>query len=208
MSLSHVATLPRRLVVWLCRFRQRRGYGIHSPFAFSFVTGVVYERGTYYAYAGLHAARRGTAAALRECDDRLLLRLANAVQPRHALVWGKRTALTLRYLKAGCPGCDYLQVTATETTPPAQAVAGVTPVDLLYVDDAKAWPALVWGTIGHVGPKACFVIRHIHRDRTARSAWRRFCRDERVRVSFDLYDFGIAFFEARLNKQDYTVNYF
>ena len=38
-----------RSLRWLRRFRKRRGYGIHSPAAFQFVTGVVYEKGEYYA---------------------------------------------------------------------------------------------------------------------------------------------------------------
>lgn len=46
---------------WLLRFRHRRGYGIHSPFAFSFVTGVVYEQGTYYAYPELKAMYKNSA---------------------------------------------------------------------------------------------------------------------------------------------------
>lgn len=39
--------------IWLKRFRHRRGYGVHSPFAFDFLTYVVYERGEYYAYREL-----------------------------------------------------------------------------------------------------------------------------------------------------------
>ena len=37
---------------WLLRFRKRCGYGIHSPFAFQFVTGVIYEKGAYFAGKG------------------------------------------------------------------------------------------------------------------------------------------------------------
>ena len=29
-----------------------------------------------------------------------------------------------------------------------------------------------------------------------------------LRVSFDLYDFGIACFEARFNKENHLINYF
>ena len=45
-------------LVWLMRFRHRCGYGVHSPFAFNFLTGVVYERTPYYAYARLDSADR------------------------------------------------------------------------------------------------------------------------------------------------------
>ena len=42
--------------IWLKRFRHRRGYGVHSPFAFAFLTDVVYERNAYYAYHELDAS--------------------------------------------------------------------------------------------------------------------------------------------------------
>ena len=44
-----------RFWVRLKRIRHRRGYGVHSPFAFNFLTYVVYERGEYYAYRDLAA---------------------------------------------------------------------------------------------------------------------------------------------------------
>ena len=34
----------------LSRFRYRCGYGVHSPFAFSLITDVIYEKMPYYAY--------------------------------------------------------------------------------------------------------------------------------------------------------------
>ena len=43
-------------LVWLMRIRHRCGYGVHSPFAFRFLTDVVYERTPYYAYSTLDEA--------------------------------------------------------------------------------------------------------------------------------------------------------
>ena len=52
------------------------------------------------------------------------------------------------------------------------------------------------------------VLAGIYASQAGREAWRSLKADSRVRVTFDLYDFGIAFFQRRLNKQDYIVNYF
>ena len=71
----------RRCLRWMRRFRHRRGYNIHSPFAFNLVTGVIYERGAYYAYDDLRNLRKTVPSKLRERDDRLLLRLINASAP-------------------------------------------------------------------------------------------------------------------------------
>ena len=78
--MNRYSDLLPRCLRWLLRFRHRCGYGIHSPFAFGFVTGVIYESGQYYAYAPLHRCFQEQKAAdgLRECDLRLLFRVANA----------------------------------------------------------------------------------------------------------------------------------
>ena len=43
----------KRPFIWLSRFRYRCGYGVHSPFAFSLITDVIYEKMPYYAYSSL-----------------------------------------------------------------------------------------------------------------------------------------------------------
>ena len=96
---------PRSLwrpVVWVCRFRHRRGYGVHSPFAFQLITRVFYERGEFYAYRPLAAVRRTEACGLSERLDRLMLRLVNDVQPRRVVLWGDAVGMTRRYVEAGC----------------------------------------------------------------------------------------------------------
>ena len=34
----------KRYWIWLKRFRHRKGYGVHSPFAFDFITRVIYNK--------------------------------------------------------------------------------------------------------------------------------------------------------------------
>ena len=83
-----------RCYVWLCRFRHRRGYGIHSPFAFGLVTKVFYERGAFYAYAPLRKMRRQIAHDTTERGDRLMLRIINAFQPADCFIGGEQIQLT------------------------------------------------------------------------------------------------------------------
>ena len=108
--ISTLIKAPRRTLRWLRRFRHRRGYGIHSPFAFGFVTGVVYEAGAYYAYAPLAQKWRGmlNGCPLRPKDLRLLLRLANFQHP--ACCWCVGYAADgaeVAWLKAGSSGTHY-----------------------------------------------------------------------------------------------------
>ena len=94
-----------RFWVRLKRFRHRRGYGVHSPFAFNFLTYVVYERGEYYAYRDL-AARHPVpffrcGGHLAKCR-KFLFRLANYVHPAVIRLVGGVGTAEADYLSAGC----------------------------------------------------------------------------------------------------------
>ena len=105
----------KRPFIWLCRFRHRRGYGVHSPFAFSFIKGVVFERTAYYGYAPLREqekemARREGRGVLAEGlrVRRLLFRVANYAHPATIIDVGVPAASSL-YLKAACGGAVYTE---------------------------------------------------------------------------------------------------
>ena len=89
----------------LCRrVPNRRGYGIHSPFAFGFVTGVI---GEFYAYDELRKMRRDGSHTLREKDERLLLRIANFQHPQSGTLLGDPAPTTRWALAAGCRKCAW-----------------------------------------------------------------------------------------------------
>ena len=103
--------LIRRPWVWFYRFRKRRGYGVHSPFAYSFLTSVVYERTAYYAYHDLNRlhpwwVRRGGLYPLT-CR-RLLFRLANYVHPQRICIMGDRP-VERAYLTAAVPRAKWVE---------------------------------------------------------------------------------------------------
>lgn len=201
--LHHYIYRMRRAWVRLCRFRHRRGYGIHSPFAFAKVTGVFYERGTYYAYADLEAAYPVRPCGPTRRDLRLLLRLCNDAMPRTALVWtaGDDPAPPA-YLRAGRPSCHF----STTSVPPRLGADEELP-DLVYVDAGEAWEESLAPWLDATTDRSVLILRGIHRSRTALAAWRRLQARQNVRVTFDLYEWGLAYFEQRLNKQDYLISY-
>lgn len=229
--MNRYSDLLSRCLRWLLRFRHRCGYGIHSPFAFGFVTGVIYENGQYYAYAPLHRCFQEQKAAdgLRECDLRLLFRVANASGASSVWLSSSGSPLVEQYVRAALvraqvynmsgadhgtqnggrpleahrreqPAQEGNTAFGTETLP-AQA-------DFFYADANGISSEFLEMAVRRAGPKAFFVLRGIGRNRAARRIWSRLKADARVRVTFNLYDFGIACFESRLNKEDYIVNYF
>ena len=187
----------RRFSRWLTRWRHRCGYGVHSPWAFSWITEVIYNDFAYYAYAPLHRRRllpaadpEALAGALNEKDDRLLFRLANAAEAREIALVGAVDPREKAYLAAARTGA---RLTAYDALPS----------DLL--------PTPPYSPISAESrPEGCrlAVVHGIDRDAAARAAWVSFQNHPDVHVSFDLGRFGLAFFAPQLQRQHYVVAYF
>ena len=188
---------------WLRRFRKRRGYGIHSPAAFQFVTGVIYEKGTYYAYARLHSERQQLRPSTREKDDRLLFRLVNFHHPRAIVAYGegRNFDMACRYIKTAC-SCPLHRLSPQSKAPIRTADADC------YYFDAPSWAERLPELLDLLNDGTFVVVRNPHANNSSAEAWRTLCADKRVRQSFDLHDFGICQCEARLNKEHFVINYY
>lgn len=179
---------------WLLRFRHRRGYGIHSPFAFSFVTGVVYEQGTYYAYPELKAMYKQLRPhGVRLKDGRLLFRLANFAQPQVIGLVGYRIdSWAARCLSEGC---RHARIVEDDELSQADFV-------LLSAMKARQAEAI----LANLPTGGTLVVMHtIGRNR---EVWRNVIAHPRAVVTFNLADFGIVMVRPELNKQNYVINYY
>ena len=102
--------LVRKPWIWVSRFRNRKGYGVHSPFAYSFIRGVVLETTPYYAYselARLHPwwVRWGRMYPL-SCRQ-LLFRLANFAEPK-TVVLLTEDEVAKKYVRAAVPRAEII----------------------------------------------------------------------------------------------------
>ena len=133
ISYSYIYNKVWRPIVRLLRFRHRCGYGIHSPFAWAKVTGVVYECGLYYAYAPLltaHPMGSGRHDGMTLGDLRLLFRLSNDTHPRRGhIVIQKGLAAPAAYLRSGCKSCQWTTADSAKPTLPAAEA-----LDFVYLD--------------------------------------------------------------------------
>lgn len=167
--------------IWLARFRHRKGYGVHSPFAFRFITDVIYERTPFYAYSELDKALPASMRLRQRRGLHLLLRLSNHLQPTSILLpkdawWEKR------YLQSGCQKAKFHPIPA----------AGEMNLCLLREPSDEV--------LQHISEQSVLVLDNLHRHR-------HWFQSLPSVVSFDLYDLGIAFFDKQYNKQYYKVNF-
>lgn len=205
--------LLKRPFIWLRRFRHRRGYGVHSPFAFDFITRVVYEHTPYYQYKELSAEQRrlvsekGHSWACRESQKvkRLLFRLVNRAQPTFIVNVGPDSAAEL-YMKAAKKDTGYLHASQLDELFLERGV----PVDFLYLHDYRQ-PSLVRAVFDvcadRVTERSVFVIEGVGYSPAMRQLWHDMRCDARAGITFDLYDLGVIFFDKSKIKQDYIVNF-
>lgn len=212
MSISRTLYVLVRPYTWVSRFRHRRGYGVHSPFAFNFITRVIFERAAYYKYAELRALEKRQrqekgAAWLYEPlrVKRLLFRLVNFSQPGTVVDAGRLAASSL-YLKAGCERAVYLGAADLSEL----FLEAGEPVDFLYLHDYRR-PDFVEQVfqvcVSRATARSLFVVEGICYSRPMKKLWRQMQADARVGITFDLYDLGILFFDKSKAKQDYIVNF-
>lgn len=189
--------------IWLFRLRKRRGYGVHSPYAFDFITGVIYERGEYYAYEKLDRllpwyahTPRNLPWPFRTCCLRpqrilhLLFRLANFSEARHALFIGKK-ALAYEYMKTALPHAQW-----------HREVSEAEKCELIYVGEVNESTSQE-NTFHFTRPRLV-IIDHLHRNYPIFSALK---TDVHTTLTFDLYDLGIVMQGLSLNRMDYIVNF-
>ncbi len=186
--------MKHRFLTWLLRFRHRRGYGIHSPFAFTFVTDVVYNQGTYYAYASLrhfYQVHRAEWGSLRLKDCKLLFRLTNFQHPQRVRLVGYPPSHPVcRFIQAGS---KHSQLSPTASRP-----------QLVVANEE--WPTQAHHLIAELPEGAMLMLTHVGGKNKA--AWRQLLAHPNAQIAFDLYDFGIVINHPQLQRAHYVVNYY
>ena len=210
--MNRIILTLKRPFIWLCRFRNRCGYGVHSPFAFNLITQVIYQSTPYYKYKDLEAEEKRLAL---EKDKhwryepkkvkQFLFRLVNYTQPGTVVDAGTLAASAL-YLKGGKEGVDY---TSASDLSELFLESGI-PVDFLYLHDYRH-PDFMEDVFricaDRITEKSVFVVEGIRYSSKMLALWKRMKKDECVGITFDLYDLGVIFFDKTKIKQDYIINF-
>lgn len=114
------------------RFRYRKGHGVHSPFAYNFITGIIEEKSPYYIFEDIEKLRselledntivefispkgvvkRKTVAEITAKEAHsdkygaLLFRIVNFFQSKSILQIGASTGIMTLYMAAPCKDCQ------------------------------------------------------------------------------------------------------
>ncbi len=181
------------------RFIRRLGFGIQSPWAYSFVKDVLYERLRFYAYDDLSVLFPGRSKAEVRRDEQLF-RLVNHFRPERILVVGGCGDSSLEYMRAANRAAEVVVVTSDSpsdvpvVSAPFVYIGAATPQDVARrVVDAgmscgDCWTLVVDGIGG--GNKIL---------------WRSLLTGMDGVLTFDMKYRGVAFFDSSRTSHNYVV---
>ena len=203
----------QRIWNWCRRFRYRCGYGVHSPSDFFLITSVIYEGLPYYAYKTLkETPLLKSLPHYREKVNRLLFRLVNFYHPTLLVEVGEGNGDSFRYMCAARPSMKSVGLKGLDKEETLcllnKELLQEKSLDFLHIGFTPYYMEAFEAACSYLHEGSCVVIGDIYASEERKEWWRRLTEDERVRISFDLYDVGILLFEGKRFKQNYKVNFF
>lgn len=202
----------RRYWNWCRRFRHRCGYGVHSPSDFFLITSVIYEKGMYYAYQPLGKKRFSAYLPhYRKKVNRLLFRLVNYLKPSTLIEVGVGNGASISYMRAARTSMQSHTIKGKNREKTLEAldkhIQTLGGIDLLHIGYTPHYQEVFGQAVPFVHDGSCFIIGNPYQTKEKEMWWKRLQEDERVRLTFDLYDIGLIFFDRKRIKQNYIVNF-
>lgn len=176
------------------RFRNKRGYGVHSPFMFNLILNVIRDKERHFCYPEIREKELGLRYHERKLY-RLLYRLTYFLDNKKILCFGKY-AETL---------ADYLQDERTDALIAVNRPDLFTTADFIYLGrDAKLFLGEErFSALDMTGKeKKCIVICDIYKGFNMQM-WLQL--RQKATVSVDMMRYGILFFDEKLQKGKYSL---
>ena len=205
--------LVRRIWNWCRRFRYRCGYGVHSPSDFFLITSVIYENLPYYAYRALKVSPAlASLPHYREKVNRLLFRLVNYFRPASLIEVGEGNGDSFRYLCAARASMVTACLKGEDKEETLRQLKlkldGMKQIDCLHIAFTPYYNEVFEMVFPYLCEHSFVIGGGIYASEEREAWWKQLVADERVRISFDLYDIGLLLFEKKRFKQNYIVNFF
>lgn len=173
----------------------------------------MYEKLPYYAYAELKAASGPESLPhYRQKVNRLLFRLVNHFRPDSLVEVGSGNGDAFRHLKAARASMYSVSLKGEdwqETLPRLkEELERMKTVDFLHIGHTPYYKEVFEVAFPYLHTGSCVVVGGIYESDPKGAWWELLKVDDRVRITFDLYDVGLLLFEDKRFKQNYMVNFF
>lgn len=208
---------------WINRKRHNRGFGIQSPSAFFFITQVLKERLPYYAYTRLDQAVADN-KGMSPSHARELFRITNHLQPQNCIsVNSIAAACAMSAARPSVKKCAFianesiaptaksmlheLQCTTAKSIDKLPALLNdeIKEIGMLYIGYSDNYDALFNTILPHINKNSVIIVEGIHRNSTVKQWWQNIVLDKRTVITYDMYSYGLVFFDTARYKQHYTL---
>lgn len=212
------------------KIKHRKGYGVHSPFAYSIITEVIEEKLPFYAYQSMTRIYPKGGAAIPLKVATLLFRLSNRFRCRHILEIGCDTGYSIlptllvdsRNEVISVAGTDQRNQTERHLSLFSGAKNRISFIESIsqLPEDYHADMIIVNGAPDGMPPSAfvdhllqlahersIIFVRGIQPGHQLETYWDEICDCEQIEVTMDLYDYGLAIRLPRFFKQHYVVSF-
>lgn len=189
-----IGSYLKERVRYVTRFRQKRGYGVHSPFMFNFILNVIRDRHHTFVYPE-RAERQKRIGRRKRVFYRLLYRIAVFLKVRNVACFTQRSEVLGLYLQ-NLEGVrtEYNRLEALDN---AEMVYIGRECRTLLKDREKELLEMIGMRI------RCVVISDIHKSRFNVGLWRLLA--EKANVKVDMMWYGILLFDGKLQKGSYHL---
>lgn len=212
------------------KIKHRKGYGVHSPFAYSIITEVIEEKLPYYAYQRMQHLYPTNGAAIPFKVATLLFRLANRFRAHQVLEIGcdagysilpiltvdsrnqittvagtNQRRLTIQHLSHFPGMIDRVKFIDSFSTLPDDYVA-----DMIIVNgapDGMDPTEFLDRILAHTHERSLIFVRGIQPGHQLEMHWDETCECDQVEITMDMYDYGLAIRLPRFFKQHYIVSF-
>lgn len=204
--------LPRRI-------RQAKGHGIHSPFAFHFITGVIYEKYGYNAFSDMEKILSEHRMVTSDQKlHHLSYRLVRYFRPEKVLEIGSGKGINTLYIGAADKN---LACFCFDSNKENRDIAG----SLLRnsgrniqfpdkIDDTDTYggifvyfhalPVSIENLLSMSTDDTFWVITGI-KSGCGKHFWKKIVSDERIKLTFDMKDRGIVVLKKSYHKANYLI---
>lgn len=220
--------LDKQAIKFYYKLRHRRGHGIHSPFVYNLIVNVIENKLPFYAYADiLEYIQKETSRKYKpKKTNKLHFKLINHFQAKNILEIGSEKGIGSLYATAPSSQIKYTCVERKEESRKAAStllhhwkknikiVASLPKTDQLFdciIVDCKQIgnsqefePEYLFS---HVHENSVIILNNIRTNESVYSLVQKIRKDERIRISLDLYTTSIFFFNTKYYKRNYLLSF-
>ena len=173
------------------------GRGIHSPFVYRLVTGILFSKYPYYAFGEI----KQIATSVKERQTlESIFRLLDFFQPGQIYFLGEKDAKTEKICQMVLPGVDVVQFAPSTEDDKSQPLV---PQANSFLIAHKIGPGISFD-FKH-GP-VTFILKDLD-DVLMRQVFETLKEQREVAVTIELNYFGVVIINGKLQKQNYVINH-